>query len=83
MANGKEDPEIRQLREIRQELEAIRENTAAKTSFWHGILYGIGWIIGSLVALVLVGWLLSVLGIIPGLNHIVAVFQNAFTQVRR
>ena len=55
MVNGqKENPEVKQLKEIKRELEAIESNTSAKTSFWHGILYGIGWIIGSLIAILLI-----------------------------
>lgn len=83
MANDREDPEVRQLREIRQELEAIKENTAATNFFWHGILYGIGWIIGSLVAIVLIGWALSFLGVIPGLDRIAQDLNSAFTRVGR
>ena len=52
MANDNE-PEIRQLREIKQELKNIKGNTAS-TKWWilHGMLYGAGWIIGSLIAII-------------------------------
>lgn len=81
MAN--EDAEVRQLREIKQELKAIKGNTASTNWFLHGIFYGAGWIVGSLIAILLIGWLLSILGIIPGINRIVLDLQDAFSQVRR
>jgi hypothetical protein len=77
------DPEVVQLRKIERELKNIEGNTSPKTWFLHGVLYGAGWIVGSLVAIVLIGWVLSLLGIIPGLNHLVSDFQDAFTRIGR
>ena len=82
MAND-DDPEVRQLREIRKELRNIESNTSAKWWLLHGILYGAGWVIGSLIAIVIIGWALSFLGIIPGLGRIVTDFSNAFSHVGR
>ncbi len=80
-----ENAEVRQLREIQKALRAIQGNTQVRNWNWflHGILYGAGWIVGSLIAILLIGWGLSVLGVIPGLSSIATDFQTAFTQVRR
>jgi len=80
---AKEDPEVRQLREIKQELKAIKGNTEAANSFLHGLLYGAGWIVGSLLAIVLIGWILSIMGVIPGFDKIAQILQAAFSQMRR
>lgn len=82
MANDNE-PEIRQLREIKQELKAIKGNTASTNWFLHGILYGAGWIVGSLIAIIFIGWILSVVGVVPGLDRIAHDFQDAFSRVGR
>lgn len=85
MAEGNKNdrPEVRQLREIKKELKNIESNTSAKWWIIHGMLYGAGWIIGSLLAILIIGWVLSLLGVIPGLNHIVSAIQDAFTRVVR
>ena len=65
------DPELKQLREIKQELTEIKERTASpKSVFFNGVLYGAGALVGGIVAVALIGWLLAVLGIIPGLNEL-------------
>ena len=78
-----EDPEVRQLREIKKELRNIESNTSAKWWIVHGMLYGAGWILGSLIAILLIGWILSFLGVIPGLNKIALDFQDAFSRIGR
>ncbi|HEV3245231.1 MAG TPA: hypothetical protein VG102_02655 [Candidatus Paceibacterota bacterium] len=78
-----ENPEVRQLREIRRELRNIESNTSAKWWILHGILYGAGWVLGSLLAILLIGWILSVMGIIPGLDKIAQDIGAAFTRVGR
>jgi hypothetical protein len=84
MANGhREDPEVRQLRQINRELRNIESNTSAKWWIVHGMLYGAGWILGSLLAILLIGWVLSFLGIIPGLNKIALDISDAFSRVGR
>jgi|GEM_PF-2892382 hypothetical protein len=86
MASGykyKEDTEVAELRRIRRELRNIESNTSAKWWILHGMLYGAGWILGSLLAILILGWLLSLLGVIPGLNKIVADISAAFSRVGR
>jgi hypothetical protein len=86
MASGykfKEDPEVQELRRIRKELRNIESNTSAKWWIVHGMLYGAGWILGSLLAILILGWLLSFLGLIPGLNKIAADISAAFARVGR
>lgn len=83
MAFGKENPEVKQLREIKRELRNIEQNTSAKWWIVHGMLYGAGWVIGSLLAVLLIGWILSLVGVIPGLDRIATDLQNAFTRVGR
>lgn len=78
-----EEPELRQLKEIRQELKAIKGNTANSNWFFNGVLYGAGWIVGSLVAIILIGWVLTVMGVIPGFGNIAQDIQAAFTRVGR
>lgn len=65
------DPQIKEeAKKVETLLDEIKINTEAKParSFVNGVLYGAGIVIGTLTAVVLVGWLLSILGVIPGFD---------------
>ncbi len=62
---------LRHLRHIDKELGDIRDRTGNPwMSFRNGILQGMGAIVGSVLAVALIGWVLSFFGIIPGFGHI-------------
>jgi hypothetical protein len=72
-----EDAEIQELKKITEELKAVNANTGSSwTAFLRGMLSGGGAIIGSIVAIILIGVVLSVLGVIPGF-HTIADYINA------
>ncbi len=51
-------------------LEAIRaQGTDWKRGLMMGVLQGVGVIIGSIIALALLGWVLGFLGVIPGFDR--------------
>lgn len=78
----KADPELTQLKKIREELEDIRANTSTRGWFWRGILYGAGAILGSLLMVLLIGWVLSIMGIIPEFGVLSQDINSAFGHVR-
>lgn len=62
---------LKQLKRIENELEEIKERSSdPKRTFLFGILYGAGAFVGGILAIVLLGWLLSIAGLIPGLSEI-------------
>ncbi|HEV8666336.1 MAG TPA: hypothetical protein VN665_00615 [Candidatus Paceibacterota bacterium] len=64
---------LEHLQKIETELEEIKERTAdPKRSLFNGILSGAGAIIGSITALIILGWLLSLIGILPGFGSFAA-----------
>lgn len=76
------DPELRQLKEIKKELSAIKDRTASpKQAFIHGILYGAGALVGGVLAVALVGWVLNLLGIIPGFGELADYLRSLFEQL--
>jgi len=78
-----EGREIQELEKISAELQQINVNTgSAWTALLRGGLSGAGAIVGGIVAVVLVGWVLGLLGIIPGLNVIAAYFSDAAKNIR-
>ena len=64
---------LEHLEKIEEELEQIKERTNdPKRSLFNGILSGMGAIVGSIAALILLGWLLWLVGILPGLGSLAA-----------
>jgi hypothetical protein len=67
------DPEAQQeAKKVEALLDEIKANTASKPAknFINGILYGAGIVLGTIAAVVGIGWLLTILGIIPGADVI-------------
>ncbi len=79
-----QESELRELKKIREELKDINENTG---SFWgyflHGILYGGGAIIGGIITVILIGYILSIIGVIPGFQTIAADVSAALAREER
>lgn len=74
------DEEVeKKLQQVEVILEDIRHNTASP--WWriilNGILYGAGAVTGTVLAVFLLGYILSIFGIIPGFAEIAARLQSA------
>jgi len=77
---------LEHLQKIETELEEIKDRTAnPQRSFLSGILYGAGALVGSILAIIILGWILSLLGVVPGfgslatyLHSIVDRFNNRY-----
>lgn len=67
-----------EARKVEALLGEIKSNTEARPtkSFVNGMLYGAGIVLGTIVGVVLVGWLLSILGVIPGVDVLAQKFTN-------
>jgi hypothetical protein len=50
-------------------LVEIRKSNAVGKAFWRGILSGIGSIIGVAIALIIVGFILNAMGVIPAFRE--------------
>jgi len=74
------DPDVRkELQRVEGILDDIKQNTS--TPWWRwiisGLLYGAGWVVGTVLAFAALGWILSIFGIIPGFDQIAAWLQSA------
>lgn len=75
---------LKQLKRIENELEEIKERSSdPKRTFLFGILYGAGAFVGGLLAIVLLGWALSIAGLIPGLSEISHTIQTKIESNRQ
>ncbi len=75
---------LRTLARIENELEEIKDRTAnPKRTFVNGIIYGAGAFVGGVIAIILLGWALSIAGFIPGAAEIAHVIQETVQSARR
>lgn len=77
------DGEIKQLKEIKKELSEIKERSAPRNAFLNGVLYGAGALVGGILAVALLGWVLNILGVIPGFSELSDYVQSLVDEVPR
>jgi len=75
---------LERLERIEEDLEEIKERTPNKRkSFIYGVWYGAGALIGGILALALLGYILSIFGVIPGLGEIARYLQDIVDRFHR
>ena len=73
---------LRHLENIEHELGEIKERTNnTKRAFFYGLLYGAGWVVGTVITVASLGWILLFFGIIPGFGAI-AEYLNTILNTR-
>ena len=76
--------DIEKLEEIKTDLEDLKHLTgSSKAWFFRGMLQGAGAIIGSILMLILLGWVLSFLGVIPGASELADYIRGYLDKVQR
>lgn len=74
---------LEQLARIEENLEEIKERTPTpRRAFLTGILQGAGAVVGGIAAIILLGWILSLLGILPGFSSIAHYLQDVSDRVQ-
>ena len=78
------DADVKKLEAIQTDLEDLKSVTGSTTAwFYRGMMQGAGAIIGSLAMLILLGWVLSFLGFIPGFRDIADYISGYADKVTR
>ena len=77
------DPELKtHLEKIESELSRMRTTS---NGIWRtllrGVVYGVGYVIGAVIIIVIAGWILNIIGIIPAFSHEVMNFQTALDNI--
>jgi hypothetical protein len=84
MVNSIEKQSLEELKQIEENLSEIKERTPTPhRAFLMGIFQGAGVIIGSLLMITLLGYFLSLFGVIPGFGDMAHRLQDAVDAVRR
>lgn len=79
------DPELKEhLEKIENELVLMRKRTiGVPHTLWHGVIYGAGYVVGAVLVIVIIGWILNIIGIIPAFSLQVSEFRTALENIRR
>lgn len=71
----------RDVEEINENVEKILIKTGGYwTSFFRGLLTGFGSVIGAFIALLIIGWVLNVVGIIPAFSRQADTWRQSLQQ---
>lgn len=69
----------KRLEEINENLEGINRKLGnIWFSFGKGLLTGLGSVLGAGLAIILIGWFLNVIGVIPALSNTATQWREAF-----
>ncbi len=73
------EPELKKhLENIEGELKGIKHKIGSTGSvLWRGIVSGAGYVVGAALILVVIGWILNIVGVIPAFQK----YANDFRQV--
>jgi type II secretory pathway component PulF len=77
------DPELKtHLETIEQELRDLRQtSTSLRASLVRGAIYGAGYVVGAVVIIIVLGWILNIVGVIPALANQVTEFRQALERI--
>lgn len=77
------DPELEgHLKKIEGDLESLHEKTTGMHhAFLRGVIYGAGYIIGTILIIIIIGWILNVVGVIPAFSNGVGEFRDAMGNI--
>jgi len=77
------DPELKShLEKIEDELSHMRKvSTGIWHTLWRGCIYGAGYVVGAVLIIVIVGWILNIIGVIPAFSREVTEFRTALENI--
>lgn len=73
------DPELQHhLEKIEQEIKAFHKSSSGFSStLVRGLIYGAGTVLGAILIVIVVGWVLNIIGVIPAFTDQVNEFRAA------
>ena len=77
------DPELKNhLEKIEGELLHMRKASGGIWhTLWRGAVYGAGYVVGAVLIIIIAGWILNLVGIIPAFSREVIDFQTALGNI--
>lgn len=77
------NPELKtHLETIEKELIELRKGSLGFwSSLFRGMFYGAGYVIGAALIIVIIGWILNILGVLPAIGTFARQLQDALDQL--
>lgn len=77
------DPELKtHLENIERELIDLRKGSnGLRSNLTKGIVYGAGYIVGAVLIIIIIGWILNIVGVIPYFSSQVNEFRSALQRI--
>lgn len=70
--------------ELNENVKYIRRRVGGSgMALWRGIMSGFGYVIGAFVAVLLIGWVLNALGVIPSFKAQIDSLKSSLQQVQQ
>lgn len=75
------DKLLKRLKDLDETVESLNKQHSVKAHIIAGLIRGAATIVGAVLFVIIAGWLLKVLGVIPGTEEITNVIQDSFYQL--
>ncbi len=72
---------IKKLQHLDRTIEKLNKQHSVKSNVIAGIIRGAATIVGAVLFVIIAGWLLKVLGVIPGTEDITNILRDSFYQL--
>jgi hypothetical protein len=71
------------IAELNKNVETLNRRLGGSwTHLWRGILSGFGYVFGALIAVLIIGWILNIVGIIPAFRSQIDSLKNSLQQAQ-
>lgn len=78
------EPELKEyLKTINTNIEKVHKNANWWRSLSHGVFTGFGYVLGFVIAIVVLGWVLNIVGVIPAFRQEVNAWRRLLQQTQQ
>jgi len=72
---------IKKLQHLDSTVDKLNKQHSVKSNIFAGLIRGAATIVGAVLFVIIAGWLLKVLGIIPGTEELTNILRESFDQL--
>jgi ABC-type antimicrobial peptide transport system permease subunit len=72
---------LKKLQHLDGTVEKLNKQHSLKSNIFAGLIRGAATIVGAVLFVIVAGWLLKVLGVIPGTEDLTKILQDSFYQL--
>lgn len=77
------DKLLKRLKSLDETVEVLNSQHSVKAHVIAGLIRGAATIVGAVVFVIAAGWILKVLGVIPGTEEVTNIIKDSFYQLPR